>query len=102
MMPEQKQLPEAIHQRISADAEIKYPITGENGGDAEYSFDQMQDRKQMAYVNGATVEAARSLVLVEALEEIGKGPHNDELAFNFGMRVQDIARAILKQYNQIL
>lgn len=100
-MPEQKKLPEAIHQRISADAEIKYPITGENGGDAEYSFDQIQDRKQMAYVKGATVEATCALKLIYALENIAKGPHNAEIVYQYSLRVQQLAIEVLKEYNQI-
>lgn len=94
-MPEQKQLPEAIHQKISADAEIKYPITGENGGDAEYSFDQIQDRKQMAYVNGATVEATLALVLVEVLNDLRHGIFKDADAVN------ECIDNALKTYNQI-
>lgn len=101
MMPEQKQLPEAIHQRISADAEIQYPITGENGGDAEYSFDQIQDRKQMAYVNGATVEATRSLVLVEALEAIEVVATTDIDRAGMVAYLKTFCYTVVEKYNQV-
>jgi hypothetical protein len=80
-------LPENIKVRIANEAHI---YSGDSFGDYLIGV------KESAYIEGATAEASRSLVLTKALEHITKGTHNGETVYQFALRVQNIAIDVLQ------
>lgn len=69
-MTDTTQLPESVLARLIKESEISFPISGKVRNCGEYDYDQLQDRKQIGYVKGATTEAIRSLKLIRALEKV--------------------------------